>query len=292
MMVVSDVTIHHVVDSEYHYFRLCFPLHALCSSYIMSSLHEPIPSAPSMVHPVPQRPPSSGFFATTLLPRSPPSPRFAAPALPNHSPLLPPTPPTPTRATQFDPRYVPQFPSTLLYYTQDKQAFDRAERYRTSSLYWQHAYMKTYKELTGAIQTLEGRLQTIEEKVFVDELNISVSSHVLHHKRGDLTTCRPPAAIPPSRMPSILARQSQWISRPPKHQWLHSSLPSPTSTHLGRVKCQWNEHSSWRSRWGCISLVACGTASCQISSTSPQHARYLRPWIAEEATAHPRGRNR
>lgn len=76
---------------------------------------------------------------------------------------------------------MPQFPSTLLYYTQDKQAFDRAERYRTSSLYWQHAYMKTYKELTGAIQMLEGRIQIIEEKFFIDELKISVSSHDLNH---------------------------------------------------------------------------------------------------------------
>lgn len=131
----------------------------------------PVPSEEQPIaHPIPQRP----RIPPTLLPQ-PPSPMLlstgqgvpaAAHLQPDPSPIAqqPPTPAASPVRSHFDPRWKQEFPSNLLYYTKDKASYDAAERYRTSSFYWQQAYMKTHSELSKAVEAVETRLADLERR--------------------------------------------------------------------------------------------------------------------------------
>ncbi|KAI0836095.1 hypothetical protein F5Y06DRAFT_298815 [Hypoxylon sp. FL0890] len=134
----------------------------------------------SMIHPLHHQCDQYNRLTPTLLPRRPPSPQSHKDDLPAPTNDLeelrsiePPSAESSVKS-QFDPRWENQFPSTVLYYTHDKAAYDAAEKYRVSSFYWQQAYMKTYSDLSRAIKELETKFEDLERRVVFTELSLIV----------------------------------------------------------------------------------------------------------------------
>ncbi|KAK7972375.1 hypothetical protein PG988_006509 [Apiospora saccharicola] len=132
----------------------------MSSQQAPTTLSSPVTVHPSqLIHPSPQRQRGADFFATTLLPKTPLSNQ-----VPVEQDVAPPTPTQTPKRSLFDPRYQQQLPSTLLYYTKDRDLYDKAEHYRTNSLFWQQAYMKSHEELAQTVLALESRLEALTVK--------------------------------------------------------------------------------------------------------------------------------